>query len=430
MDATPPPSGLDLAPRRLIRIAAGVICAVAVGLNLALVLAPATNTPKRWASIQKAMQASDWRTVIPALRGWLERDPGDNRARYQLAIAMRVSGRESEAIADLNRMIEGGGPYLAEAANLLGEIYLVRDEAMPALASFRRAVELAPHEVRQRNRVISLLSLMARSSEYRRAAWELQGMNRNPRDLLDLTALDLDVYPEGRNPEAQLAKYLARSPADPWLIRARGLRNLRLGRTNEARTDLDAVADRIIDDPAGRVGRVECRLVGGITDPEELDRMLGHPPIGPASDRVAFQRLAARVARVTARPDRELAALRDAVATDPRSGAATLELGQALERSGETVEAHRWLEQAEPLVRDRLALETLVRSLYTTRDDPRFAEVARLCESVGLPREARGWAELALLGEPNRADMVALLDRLPNPTPEPFDPPKLAATPP
>ncbi|HEX8202378.1 MAG TPA: tetratricopeptide repeat protein, partial [Isosphaeraceae bacterium] len=300
---------------------------------------------ERWQAIQEAVRQGRWDEAEARLTGWLGDAPGDGHARLMLGGLLGVRGRDDEARAVLGRIPAADAAW-PRAQEALGELALKRHDAPGAERAFRAAAARDRRAVEPRRRLVYLLMLQQRSEEARAVLRELYGLDPDPRHLEGLVALAL-AEPDARDLGPELAQFLARTPDDPWLRRARGLSLLRLGRPAEARPHLEAAAAALEDDPMGRFALAECRLLLG-APATEIDAALGPEPDAP-SDRARWWLLRGRAAEARGESERADACWRRAAAADPGDHIAQYRLGQALVRRGEAEAARAHLDRAEVL---------------------------------------------------------------------------------
>ena len=152
--------------------------------------------------------------------------------------------------------------------------------AAEAEAAFRELTAGLPDAVAPRQRLIYLLSLQQRSGEAREQLRQLARITNDPRVLVDLALQGLREQEEVRSIGPELVEFLEKTPDDPFLRRARGLALLYQGKAAEALPHLEAAADNLANDPAGRFALAECRLAVG--EPLDADGILGPRPESPA----------------------------------------------------------------------------------------------------------------------------------------------------
>src|SRR5262249_6794771 len=138
-------------------------------------------------------------------------------------------------------------------------------EAAEAEQAFRAAARARATAVDARRRLVFLLVLEQRVDEAQIVLRALYAQARDMRDLITLVSLDTVEF-DARDLRPELDRFLARTPGDPWLRRARGLNLLRLGKPVEARADLAAAAAAIENDPGGRLALAECAVLLGECD--------------------------------------------------------------------------------------------------------------------------------------------------------------------
>ena len=196
-----------------------------------------------------------------------------------------------------------------------------------------------------------------------------------------MTGLAMD---EGKNrqPGGELDEYLARTPEDPLLRRARGLTLLAMGKPAEARPDLEASSRGIEDDPLGRSALAECLLEIGSLD--GTDGALGPEPSRPI-DRTRWWVVRGQLEEARGRTEPALDAYREALRARPDDRKALYRLGQALVRLGRAEEGRPLLARAEEVrLRDLTIVLEMDRCLRGAVDADLFEKIADLCRQAGL----------------------------------------------
>jgi len=87
-------------------------------------------------------QAGDHEAAATALRNWLAVQPDDHRVRLQLAMYLDQTGRQEDAIAEYEQLLDQQPDNVVALNNLAWLYHVVGDER--AVARAERAVELAP----------------------------------------------------------------------------------------------------------------------------------------------------------------------------------------------------------------------------------------------------------------------------------------------
>ena len=348
----------------------------------------------------------------------LRRSPSDESARLMLGGLRLIEGRDEEARV-LFEAIRGPGAAWSQAQNQLAEIWIRRRRAAEAERILVEVVAADPSNAEARRRLVYLLNLEARDDEARVVLRELYRLAPDRRHLVMMTGLAMD---EGRNRQqgGELDEYLARTPEDPLLLRARGLASLRLGRPAEARPDLEASAKGIEDDPSGRSALAECLLEIGKLDGSQA--ALGAEPSRPI-DRARWWVVRGRLEEARGRSGPALDAYREALRARPDDRKALYRLGQALVRLGRAEEGRPLLARAEEVrLRDLTIVLEMDRCLRGALDAELFEKIAGLCQQAGLAFEARGWYQQAVGLDPTRPSAQAGLAADSGPT----EPPALA----
>jgi tetratricopeptide (TPR) repeat protein len=113
-----------------------------------------------WEALAEPLLAEDWEAAIPVLEQILAIDPADAQARFNLASALRGTGRPQEALetlAAIATVFDDEGVYHANVART-HEALADRDAAV---ASYHRALELLPGDGFILDRLAALGDLVA-----------------------------------------------------------------------------------------------------------------------------------------------------------------------------------------------------------------------------------------------------------------------------
>jgi tetratricopeptide (TPR) repeat protein len=368
--------------------------------------------PPTWRAVEDAASRGDWAGFRDRLDRWLRAHPDDGKALTVLA-GLRISEGRPDAARDALGRIGPGDPTWPAAQLLLGEIAFNRKDAAAAERAFLGLARRDAAAIPPRQRLIYLYSLQLRTADARAVLWELYRAGRDPGLLADLVlALSQDEN-DVRALGPELEPFLAATPDDPFLRRARGLSLHWRGRHAEALPHLLAAARGLDGDLTGRFALAECRRALGIDDGDGA-ALLGPRPGQPAATVALWYMMAARLAEARGRADDAVALLRRAVAAHPEDGEAHFRLGQALAQRGEADEAKAHQGRAEEIRRRSRAVKLAHRD---ARGGPLTAEdcerLGLLCRDAGMPAEARAWLGLALDRESSRATALAALERIP-----------------
>ena len=369
----------------------------------------------QWSAIHQVMEARRWPEAAGLLERWLARTPEDGRAWLLLGTVRDAQGRPEEALAALRRVAEGD-PGWPLAQSTMGEVALRRGDAAGAERAFRRAADRDPNAVDPRRRLVYLLSLQWRIGEAQAMLWELYRLTDDPRHLNSLGEL-LDVMrTDGLGLGADLEKFLARDPGNPWLRRAEGLDLLRRGLPAEARPHLAAAAEALDDDPDGRLALAECLLLLG--ESGGVEAALGAEPRLP-SERARWWLIRGEWEQARGASEAAHACWRRATEIDPMNSTAWYRVGQDLARRGEADAAREVLARAEAIRgRIQLLLRLFDTLLHMPPDAAAYERAAELCREAGRIEEARAWYLQTIRLDPTRATAQAALARLPAATPE------------
>jgi tetratricopeptide (TPR) repeat protein len=371
--------------------------------------------------IQKAIAARRWPEAERRLVDWIASHPDDGNARVMLAVLLLGRRNEGEARETLLAVREGD-PARSRAQGLLGEMALQGRRAAEAERAFRDAAARDPKAAEPRRKLVYLLSLQQRTGEVRDLLWELYAIGRDPRLLIDLVMELWAFENDARSPGSELNEFLARTPDDPYLRRARGLSLLLGGKAAEALPDLEASAVSLADDPVGRFALAECRMTLGTFQGDES--ILGPRPAAPA-DTARWWVLRGRLQELLGRPNDAVGSFREAVASNPDDVEAQYRLGRALVQAGSKAEGQSHLDRSEELRRRQGEVRrehANLRRQGFEADAALFERFAQLCLDINLAAEARAWLELAVRADPGRPSARASLagladDRRPFPFP-------------
>lgn len=425
--------------RRSLRVAATwIVVGVAAIAAVAWGIARREGPPEeQWRVIRQAIGDRRWDLAEPRLRVWIARHPDDGQGWLSLGGVLGAIGRDDQAAEALGK-VPRADPGFAKARVMLGDIALKRGDANEAEAAYRASAEADPLAVVPRGKLLGLLFVQWRKGEARGLLRQLYRLTGDPRHLVAWTGLALEESQQGLlrdlggeivKLEGELKRFLNRAPDDPLLRRARGLLRLEQGRPAEAHIDLEFAADRLADDPVGRLALGDCLLALGKLD--ALPERLGPAPDSP----IMLGRwwlLKGQAEAAKGKTDQAIDAWREAVSADPESGSAQYQLGRALATRGQAEEAGPILKRAEAIRARTDALKRVVHAGNTAVGDAKeCARVASLCLDAGLRPEARGWLEQAVRLDPTRSEAQVALAALEDTPPRATTPPRIqsASTP-
>jgi tetratricopeptide (TPR) repeat protein len=364
-----------------------------------------------WSEIQRASDQKRWPEVEAGLSRWLIEHPEDGNARLMLGMALIVQGKEAEARSALDRLPRSD-PLWGQSRSMLGELALKARRAAEAEREFRAAAEAEAAALQPRRRLIYLLSLQQRTAEVRDLLWEIYGLTRDPRTLIDLVMELFASEDDVRGVPQEVDEFLAQTPDDPFLCRARGVSWLKAGRAEDALPYLEQAASGLERDPVGRFALAECRLL--------LGRFDGDPAIlGPAPERPVDQArwwvLRGRIEESQGRIDDAIQSLNRAVEAFPDDREAHFRLGQLLARQGDGPGATHHRQRAEDIRARQNAVRREHDRLRRAGFDPScelFEKLGGLCREAGLIAEARAWFEQAIRLDPLRREAQQALARI------------------
>ena len=379
----------------------------------------------RWRAIQERISRKDWAEAERLLGRWVAGNPGDGRAWLSLGSVYGMLGREEKA-GDAFRRVPAGDPAWGQAQVLLGELAVKGRRCAEAEAIYRGLAEREPKNVKARAGLVHLLLVQRRVDEARVVLWEYYRLTRDPRHLVALTGLALESGPqqlrevtgETDRLQQELDRFLERTPADPWLVRARGLLRFEMGRPAEARADLEESARVFEDDPVGRLALADCRLESG--DLSGIEDALGPPP--RRADLLGrWWVVRGQVERDRGRLSEAIDCWKAAAAADPQNRVARYQVGQALVSLGRREDAEPYLAEAEAIRRRTEDLKRAVHDRLGGGPERRGRGVrgpGPALPGVGAPRRGTG---LVRGGDPDRPDAA--------PRPSPHSPRRASSRP-
>lgn len=163
------------------------------------------------ATARYLMETNAPKDAIPMLQEAANRNPSDVRILDQLALAFRQSAQPTQAIATWEKLLRVN-PKSAVAQFRIGETQLAGGDRDAALASFRKASEIAPDAIEPRTAMAAVLLQQERRDEAMRIATR---MRENEKTKLPGLVLEGDVLAaSGKLPEA-IEKYRAAFSAQP-----------------------------------------------------------------------------------------------------------------------------------------------------------------------------------------------------------------------
>ncbi len=365
--------------------------ALASGTVLAgwAILASRDNPPEDLAAIRSAIVARRFDEASAGLLRRLEREPGDDPARLMLGGLRMLEGRDEDARIAFEG-IQTPGEARSRARNQIAEILIRRRLAAEAERALVDAIADDPSNADARRRLVYLLTMESRGVEARAGLRKLYRLTPDAHHLIAMTGLAVDED-AGRDRAGDLDEFLAKSPDDPLLRRARGLNRLRSGDAAGARADLEAAAKGAEDDPSTRSALADCLLELG--DLAGVETALGAEP-ALADDRARWWVARGRLDEARNQPEPAINAYRKALEARPDDRKALYRLGQALARLGRVEEGRPLLARAEEVrLRDLTIVLEMDRCLRGGVDPGLFEKIAELCRTAGLNFEARAWFE-------------------------------------
>jgi tetratricopeptide (TPR) repeat protein len=366
-----------------------------------------------WVEVTKSIDKGNLTDADRMLTIYVKAHPKDSRAKIQQA-QVKFKQNEWSAGERILETIKPDDENSLAALNLLGESSIRRKDAPSAERYFQTLTERLPRGLPPRQRLIFLYSMQLRTAEARKILWQLYEIEKNPKQLVDMTQVLFQVENDVRGFGDDLDQWYKTSPDNPFIRRAMGLSLHWRGRASEALPHLEAAAANLENDLTGRFALAECKLaLGLLSNDESVEAILGRKP-SQAADQVQWLLMSSRLLEARGNDDAAIKMLQEATKTLQQSREPHARLAQALLRRGKTLEAKQELAMADAAeARER----SLKRAINDTRRDGLNTEscerIGTLCLDLGWQPEARAWLELALQYEPNRATARGLMARLP-----------------
>jgi tetratricopeptide (TPR) repeat protein len=387
------------------------LCAVAAVGVLLIVRGEFIRPAPTWAAIQRARSAGRWTEVEEKLERWIEAHPEKGEARLMLANIQLGRERKDSAIRVLRSVPEADAAW-SKAQMMLGELSIRDRRAAEAEHIFRRVADRNPRALEPRQRLIYLMSLQQRTAEARDLLWQLYQIRDDPKILVDLVLELLLDQQDVRGLAPEIEQFVARSPEDPLLRRVWGISLLYEGRPAEALANLEAAANRLVNDPLGRFALAECRILNGM--PVIAEEVLGPPPEKP-DDAALWWLCRGRLEESIGLTERAVSSFQQAVELQPQRREAHFRLGKLLKRLGRPGPARLHMEQANRIDQQLKAVRRehqRLRGAGLPADAQLFEHLGQLCFDAGLVPESRAWYEQSIKLDPTREGIQTKLARL------------------
>jgi tetratricopeptide (TPR) repeat protein len=392
--AVPEADGVGAADGRSPRIAgrrtALFVAALAAASAAAWYLAPRADPAQVVDQAEASIQAQQWEAAKACVRR-LERirtpTPADRVLRARVAVGF---GDDDAALEELRRIADD--PELSpRALYMTGLIERRRNRLRYAEAAYRKAVERDPAVLQARRELIFILGMQSRRRE-------LDGAFKAMAGITTLSHYDLYIWclthfvSWGPDSAEELQPFLTADPDDRQTRLA--MARLLLGKPGQEQRIEETLAPLPQDDAEVQAIRIEGELNRGRV--EEATRLIATT----RADDPRLARLRGRIAMRRGDRDTAVREFRRALSDEPYDRVSNSELGKALLLQGHRDEAERHLARSRHLDE----LYNLVTRIGKPGQGPPpvedFHRLAQVCESAGLPDEARGWYTLAISQDP------------------------------
>jgi tetratricopeptide (TPR) repeat protein len=385
----------------LARSAFAVALVAALAGASAIFFRPERDPDRLWRSASDDLRAGRLDRAEVTMRRLVELRPATEDDWFTMARLAMAKGRTDEALVNLSHVTDGH-PMAAQARLWEGQLELRRQRARIAESALRRAIDINPGSTAARRELIYLYGVQRRCAE----------LSAQFSALVDLAPMSFD--------QVSLWCLIGSAPWDP----------------EEVRPILAAFVQADPDDRASRLALAE--VFGSLRQFEHVEAVLKHLPATDPGARAILARIAydrgdpATVeALLTQGPDdhpilqyyrgqlallhRDLPAaighFRRWTAADPHDSARLYVFGDALVKSGETVEGDRYLRAA----REHQLLYKLIERASVADQRQNLSLLKDLgvaYQRVGLIHEAKAWCKLALARDPADPGVQAALYHL------------------
>jgi tetratricopeptide (TPR) repeat protein len=362
-----------------------------IGVAVVIVITVGTFLLNRKSSDQllqngvQAFERGDSSRALGFAEKILQRDPHSIQALYLAAKSCKELDRLGDAVGFYDRIPDDGSLLAVDARCASGNLLLSRMKPMmQAIGQFRRAVAQDPDNLIAHSRLASLLGLSSRTWEAAPHRLEMIRLSG-----IDVTQLYLLAVGEAavENPNT-IRQFSDANPDDPAMLLASARLAALVKDYRQAKTLLRNVlrANPQLIEAQTQLGTVLLELK---SDTKFLEWNANLPEAALSHPRVWFVR--GKWAAAQDDPQGAIRCFWEAVQRDPNYQRAVYELGQALVSAGKKTEAEAFLERAEALA-NYVKTAELVKYVG---DPHEFRNCVKLAESLGLHKEALGWAYAA-----------------------------------
>jgi tetratricopeptide (TPR) repeat protein len=362
---------------------------------------PERNPDRLWRSARDDLSAGRLDRAEATMRRLFALRPPTEEDWFTMARIALASGRTNEALLDLAHVTDGH-PRAAHARLWEGQLELRRQRARVAESALRRAIEIEPGLVAPRRELIYLYGVQRRCSE----------LSAQFAAVAEVTPMSFD--------QVSLWCLIGSAPWDPQEVRptleafVQADADDRASRLALAEVygslgqfdDVEAVLKHLpATDPGARA--ILARIAYDRGDPETVESLLKDGPDDHPILQLYQGRMALRRRNLTA----AIRHFRKWTSADPHDMARLFMLGDALVKSGKSVEGQLYLQAA----RDHQALYKLIEQASTKEGRQKLSllkDLGAAYERVGLIPEAKAWYKLALDRDPIDPDVQLALYHL------------------
>jgi tetratricopeptide (TPR) repeat protein len=121
-------------------------CLLAISFLLTAGLVRAQNTDVN-STIKEGIRLNsekNYPAAIEKYKAALVSDPDNAQANYQLAFSLNASGKGTEALPYLNKVVKTGGELTGPAYELMGSIYDIAHQPQQAIDAYKEGIKLKP----------------------------------------------------------------------------------------------------------------------------------------------------------------------------------------------------------------------------------------------------------------------------------------------
>jgi tetratricopeptide (TPR) repeat protein len=370
------------------------LAVVAVGLAAvvgayAIVTQPEYDPERLWQSIQADSRAQRLDRAYAGMSRLINLRPATEDDRLTLARLAMATGRTNEALADFTR-VSDSHPSAALARLWEGQLELRNHLARAAESSLRRALAIDPGLVEARRHLVYLYGMQRRCDDLSAQFAALAERDFITFDQMSLWCLIGSAPWHPQEVQPILAAFVQADPDD----RASRLALAEAYGSLGQYVDVEAVLKHLpATDPGARA--ILARIAYDRGDVEAVESLLAHG----GDDHPILQFYRGRLAILHRDLPAAIRHFRNWMAADPHDRNRLYMLGDALVKSGKTVEGEAYLQAA----RDHQALFKLIERASTEQGRQDLAllkDLGAAYERVGLIAEAKAWYKLALVRDP------------------------------